>query len=56
MIGSQKYTCSTFLPIMILFTFLMGISVQSKKGWNNHIIYYSHLAVEMKHEINTSVH
>lgn len=56
MIGSQKYMCSTFLPIMTLFTFLVAISIQLKKGWNNHIIYYSHLVVEMKHEINTLVH
>lgn len=34
----------------------MAISVRLKKGWNNHIIYYSHLVVEMEHEINTLVH
>lgn len=56
MMGSQKYVYSTSLPIMILFTFLMVISTQLKKGWNNHIIYYSHLVVEMEHEINTLVH
>lgn len=56
MICIQKYTSNTFLPIMILFTFLTAIRVQLKKGWNNHIIYYSHLVVEMEHEINTLVH
>lgn len=56
MSSSQKYMCGTFLPVMILFTFLTAISVQLKKGWNNHIMDYSHLVVEMKHEINTFVH